>query len=101
MGAQAVRLSNVDIDNALKNKEFEVLFQPIFDLGNGALARVETFVRWRHPSLGVLPPGAFISFFETQGRMSELSRYVLAGALDAYSEWRGPLRARFFHQSRP
>lgn len=89
MGAQAVRLSNVDIDNALKDKEFEVLFQPIFDLGNGALARVETFIRWRHPSLGVLPPGAFISFFESQGRMSELTRYVLEEALSAYEAWRG------------
>lgn len=89
MGAQAVRLSNVDIDNALKSKDFEVLFQPIFDLGNGALARMETFVRWRHPSLGVLPPGAFLSFFESQGRMSELTRYVLAEALTAYSSWRG------------
>lgn len=90
MGAQAVRLSNGDIDNALKDKDFEVLFQPIFDLGNGALARVETFIRWRHSSLGVLPPGAFISFFETQGRMSELTRYVLAEALGAYQAWRGP-----------
>ncbi|MEO1136348.1 MAG: EAL domain-containing protein [Pseudomonadota bacterium] len=90
MGAQAVRLSNVDIDNALKNRDFEVLFQPVFDLGNGALARVETFVRWRHPKLGLLPPGAFISFFESQGRMSELTRYVLANALRAYMDWRGP-----------
>jgi EAL domain-containing protein (putative c-di-GMP-specific phosphodiesterase class I) len=90
MVAQAVRLSNLDIDNALKNRDFEVLFQPIFDLGNGALARVETFIRWRHPTLGVLPPGAFISFFETQGRMSELTRYVLAEALSAYRAWRGP-----------
>ena len=89
MGAQAVRLSNGDIDNALKDKDFEVLFQPIFDLGNGALARVETFIRWRHPTLGVLPPGAFISFFETQGRMSELTRYVLGEALFAYKSWRG------------
>ena len=89
MGAQAVRLSNVDIDNAIKNKDFEVLFQPIFDLGNGALARMETFVRWRHKTLGLLPPGAFISFFETQGRMSELTRYVLNAALDAYTDWRG------------
>jgi EAL domain-containing protein (putative c-di-GMP-specific phosphodiesterase class I) len=95
MGAQAVRLSNVDIDNALKNKDFEVLFQPIFDLGNGALARVETFIRWRHPSLGVLPPGAFISFFETQGRMSELTRYVLAEALSTYQAWRGPFPPGF------
>lgn len=89
MGAQAVRLSNVDIDNALKNKDFEVLFQPIFDLANGALARMESFVRWRHQSLGVLPPGAFISFFESQGRMSELTRYVLAEALREYTAWRG------------
>lgn len=90
MGAQAVRLSNVDINNALENKDFEVLFQPIFDLGNGALARMETFVRWRHPSLGVLPPGAFISFFESQGRMGELTRYVLDTALESYGAWRGP-----------
>ncbi len=95
MGAQAVRLSNVDIDKALENKDFEVRFQPIFDLGNGALARMETFVRWRHPSLGVLPPGAFISFFETQGRMSELTRYVLAEALDGYLGWRGPFEPGF------
>jgi EAL domain-containing protein (putative c-di-GMP-specific phosphodiesterase class I) len=95
MVAQAVRLSNLDIDNALKNRDFEVLFQPIFDLGNGALARVETFIRWRHPTLGVLPPGAFISFFETQGRMSELTRYVLGEALSAYRAWRGPFSPGF------
>ncbi len=88
MGAQAARLSNVDIDNALENKDFEVLFQPIFDLGNGGLARMESFVRWRHPALGILPPGAFISFFESQGRMSELTRYVLAETLRAYQSWR-------------
>lgn len=95
MGAQAVRLSNIDIDNALENKDFEVLFQPIFDLGNGALARMETFVRWRHPDLGVLPPGAFISFFESQGRMSELTRYVLAEALTGYMQWRGAFAPGF------
>lgn len=95
MGAQAVRLSNVDIDNALKNKDFEVLFQPIFDLSTGAFARVEAFVRWRHRALGVLPPGAFISYFETQGRMSELTRYVLDRALAEYLAWRGPQEPGF------
>lgn len=95
MGAQAVRLSNVDINTALENKDFEVLFQPIFDLGNGALARMETFVRWRHPTLGVLPPGAFISFFESQNRMGELTRYILSAALNSYGAWRGPYAPGF------
>lgn len=90
MNAQAVRLSNIDIDNALKNKDFEVLFQPLFDLTSGVFSRVESFVRWRHRQLGVLPPGAFISYFEQQGRMSELTRYVLDRALSDYLAWRGP-----------
>ena len=47
-------------------------------------------MRWRHPNLGLLPPGAFISFFESQGRMSELTRYVLASAISSYTSWRGP-----------
>ncbi len=89
MGATAVRLTNVDIDNALKNNHFDVIFQPVFNLEDGGLARVEAFVRWTHPGLGVLPPGAFISFFETQGRMSELTRHVIESALEAYQNWRG------------
>lgn len=89
MGAQAVRLSNVDIDRALAERDFEVQFQPIFDLGNGALARMESFVRWRHHKLGLLPPGAFISFFENQGRMGDLTRYVFEEALAHYGKWRG------------
>ena len=82
MGAQAVRLTNVDIDNALKNKHFEVVFQPLFNLEDGSLLRFEAFVRWVHPGLGVLPPGAFVSFFENQGRMKELTRYVINAALE-------------------
>ncbi|MBI1392994.1 MAG: EAL domain-containing protein [Alphaproteobacteria bacterium] len=95
MGAHAVRLSNVDIDAALDARDFEIQFQPIYDLRDGSLARMETFVRWRHRTLGLLPPGAFISFFETQGRMSELTRYVLHEALDAYTDWRGPFGPGF------
>ncbi|MEM9262646.1 MAG: EAL domain-containing protein, partial [Pseudomonadota bacterium] len=90
MGAQAIRLSNVDIDKALDDGDFEILFQPIYNLSDGTLVRHETFVRWRHATLGLLPPGAFISFFETQGRMSELTRYVLNRAVEQYLSWRGP-----------
>lgn len=88
MSAQAIRLTDVDIENALSG-HLDVVFQPVFSLRDGALMRVETFVRWEHPGLGVLPPGAFISFFEAQGRMGELTRYVLRGAVSAYRDWRG------------
>ena len=88
MSAQAIRLTDVDIDNALGG-HLDVVFQPVFSLRDGALIRVETFVRWDHPGLGLLPPGAFISFFEAQGRMGELTRYVAREATRAYTGWRG------------
>lgn len=84
MSAQAIRLTDVDIDNALAG-HLDVVFQPVHSMRDGALMRVETFVRWDHPGLGLLPPGAFISFFEAQGRMGELTRYVLAEATKAYT----------------
>ena len=89
MSAQAIRLTEVDIDNALANDHMDVVFQPIFSLDDGTLTRMEAFIRWDHPGLGVLPPGAFISFFEAQGRMGELTRYVLRRAVAAYTRWRG------------
>ena len=89
MSAQAIRLTEVDIDNALANDHMDVVFQPIFSLEDGTLTRMEAFIRWDHPGLGVLPPGAFISFFEAHGRMGELTRYVLRRAVAAYTGWRG------------
>lgn len=86
MGAQAFRLTNTDIDNGLKNDHFEVVFQPIFTLTDGALSRLEAFIRWNHPGLGQLPPGAFIPFFEAQGRIGELTRFVADKALAAHKD---------------
>ncbi|ADM08267.1 hypothetical protein PB2503_00932 [Parvularcula bermudensis HTCC2503] len=81
MGAQAVRLTSIDIDNALTNAHLELAFQPIMALQSRAVSRYEAYVRWDHPGLGSLPPGAFLSFFESQGRIGDLTRYVLRHAV--------------------
>ncbi|MEL7027912.1 MAG: EAL domain-containing protein, partial [Pseudomonadota bacterium] len=83
MRAEAFQLTNADIDYAFENNHFEIVFQPIFNLRTGRPARAEAFVRWMHPGLGVLPPGVFIPFLESQGRIGELTRYVLRSALRA------------------
>lgn len=86
MTAQSVRLTNVDIDNALENGHLDVVFQPVVSLSDRSILRHEVFVRWDHPGLGALPPGAFISFFEAQGRIGDLTRYVLSQAVQAYDK---------------
>lgn len=86
MSVRAVRLTDVDIDNALTGGHLETVFQPVVLLRDRSILRHEMFVRWDHPGLGALPPGAFLSFFESQGRIGELTRYVLAQGLTARAD---------------
>ncbi|MEO1310806.1 MAG: EAL domain-containing protein [Pseudomonadota bacterium] len=88
MTATAYRLTNADIDYAFENRQFGIIFQPIFRLEDACPLRLEAFARWKHPGLGELPPGAFVSFFEQQGRIGELTRHLLAETLAAYDAWR-------------
>ncbi|MEM1103015.1 MAG: EAL domain-containing protein [Pseudomonadota bacterium] len=81
MRAEAFHLTNADIDHAFEHGHFTIVLQPIFDLRTGRARRSEAFVRWAHPSLGLLPPGVFVSFLESQGRIGELTRHVLRNAL--------------------
>lgn len=83
MSAQAVRLTDIDIDNALQNAHLELAFQPVVRFSDNVIIRYEALVRWEHPGLGPLPPGAFLSFFESRGRIGELTRYVLQSSLSA------------------
>ncbi|MGH9208442.1 MAG: putative bifunctional diguanylate cyclase/phosphodiesterase, partial [Acidimicrobiales bacterium] len=65
-GRQAIdeRSLYADLVHALKHGEFFVLYQPYVDLRTGRVVGVEALVRWRHPTLGILEPGSFISMAE-------------------------------------
>jgi diguanylate cyclase (GGDEF)-like protein/PAS domain S-box-containing protein len=78
-----------DISRALQNREFFLEYQPIVDLGSGSLLGVEALVRWRHPQLGVLPPGRFIQVAEECGQIVNLGRWVLNTACRDIRAWRG------------
>ncbi len=46
-----------DLDRAIRQREFELHYQPILSLETGAVAGVEALVRWRHPTPGPAGPG--------------------------------------------
>jgi diguanylate cyclase (GGDEF)-like protein len=67
-----------DLIAALRRGEgLWVAYQPIF-AGNGrTVLGAEALVRWRHPSLGDLPPEMFVGVAEERGLVGQLGDYVL------------------------
>ena len=88
MSDRSFRLAPSDIDNAFERNEFHVVFQPKVDLASERMTGAEVFVRWQHPQFGLLPPGLFLDFIESQGRMPDLTGFVFHAALDGARRWK-------------
>jgi diguanylate cyclase (GGDEF)-like protein/PAS domain S-box-containing protein len=62
--------------SALRLGELELYYQPIVRLGTGELIGLESFLRWRHPTLGTLEPGSFFELAESTGLAPAIGRWV-------------------------
>jgi len=73
----------------LEKGQFEVHYQPIWDLTNAHMVGFEALARWRHPERGLVGPGSFITLAEETGIILDLGRVVLAQACADLARWRG------------
>ena len=83
------RLLN-DLHRALTSYEFEVHYQPQFDIQYDPpkVVSAEALVRWNHPELGMIPPNDFVPLFERHGKIGEVDRYVWSEAARQIARWR-------------
>jgi diguanylate cyclase (GGDEF)-like protein len=76
-----------DLRLAIDDGGLEVWFQPKLNLRGGNISGFEALVRWRHPTLGLLQPSAFIELAEHTGLIRPLTQRVLDMALGHRGEW--------------
>jgi len=77
----------VDLNRALAEDQFTLLYQPIFDLGTQGVVAVESLLRWEHPVKGDIPPDDFIPLAEDSGLIVPIGRWVLEHACEAAAAW--------------
>jgi diguanylate cyclase (GGDEF)-like protein len=76
-----------DLQKALDNNEFFLLYQPVVDLKSGAMIGVEALLRWSHPQRGVIQPDLFIPTLESSGLIVPVGLWVLREACRQGAVW--------------
>jgi len=76
-----------DVRKALKEKQFELHYQPKVNAANGSVTSVEALGRWHCQQRGNVPPNIFISVLEQNHLIDEYTYWAIATALGQAKKW--------------
>ena len=80
-------LTRRDLHGAIERSEFELYYQPMYDIETRAIAGVEALLRWRHPVHGLVLPDRFIPVAEEFGLIEEIGAWAMDRAIAQVREW--------------
>ena len=84
---QARRILELDLRDAIEKDEFELYYQPIYDLEHDRVSGFEALLRWRHPTRGLVMPAEFIALAEEIGLIIPIGEWVLRRACAQARDW--------------
>jgi EAL domain-containing protein (putative c-di-GMP-specific phosphodiesterase class I) len=76
-----------DLRSAIDGNQFQLAYQPIYNLEDLTLVGVEALLRWNDPTMGVIQPDEFIPILEQSGQIQEVGHWVLQRACEQMAEW--------------
>jgi diguanylate cyclase (GGDEF)-like protein len=91
LNKEEVLITPDDIRAALTHNQFELHYQPLYQLQPNSLVGYECLIRWQHPKHGFIPPDQFIAIAERSGLISAVGDWVIENACAEASSWPGHL----------
>lgn len=78
---------DAELNAALQDKQFFLLYEPIYDLSTHKVAGFEALIHWMHPKRGALPPADFLPIAEETGLIVPIDRWALEEACTRAAAW--------------
>lgn len=78
-----------ELRNAIKEKQFELHYQEISSLDNSDVIGFEAFLRWSHPTKGILSPDQFLYMAEETGLILDIENWVIEQVSEQLKHWSG------------
>lgn len=76
-----------DMNNAIKNKEFRLVYQPKFDAKTKKVVGAEALIRWVKSDNSIVFPNEFIPIAEKTGFITFIDSYVFREVCEKQVEW--------------
>jgi len=76
-----------EIQDAIKEKEFTLYYQPFVDTNTLAVYGGESLIRWKHRTMGVLPPSNFLYVMEQTGDINWVGFWCFEQMVRQHQLW--------------
>jgi EAL domain-containing protein (putative c-di-GMP-specific phosphodiesterase class I)/CheY-like chemotaxis protein len=85
---EAAEMTQDELARAIDRDELVVHYQPQIDLVSSRIVGVEALIRWQHPTLGLLPPLAFLPLAEASGLIIPMTDWLYGATIGQAGDWR-------------
>lgn len=81
------RLLDQELQSADFEKEFHLVYQPLFDTQSQQIIGYESLLRWHNPRCGEVSPDVFIEIAEDNGMIVDIGKWVIQRACRDAVSW--------------
>jgi diguanylate cyclase (GGDEF)-like protein len=68
------------LTDAIRLDQLALLYQPQIEIATGKIVGIEAFIRWQHPTLGVIKPYRFLPIAEESSLIHQIGEWVINAA---------------------